>query len=798
MNENEFFKEKQELDIVAKITHAYLPYWPLFIVTTAFSMIVAILYLRSEVPSYVASAKVLLKDPNKGSDTKILDALNIFGDKKIVDNEIVVMRSATLMTDVVRTLNIYAFVFNKGKVKVEDLYGSNSPLWIEAVNKDRIQSTGRYFFTMDWVHKKILVDGKKISFDSTIDINGALYLLKVNPDYNTQLIGKNFFFQIVDPGSVAGSIVGNLRVFPTSTQSTVLNAALEISEPEKGKAILNTLFQIYNRNAVVDKNQNSTQTLAFIDDRLRLVSGQVDSVEKKIVAFKSSEKIFDLSKQSENYLNTIKTLDQKVTEIDLQMDILNDINNYVRSKGTRTGTVPAISLISDPILADLLKQLYQLEGELSKIKTFVGDKSEAVIEKEGEISKVKHDILENIANIRKTYSTSKNFNQGILNQNNNLLSSIPQKERALLEISRNQAVKNALLTFLLQKREETAISAASNVPDLRVVELPTASGQVKPVAKNYYITGLIIGILLSVFVVLIKEQFNSKILFRMEIDTKTHVPMVGELLQVSTDNPIVVLEGKRSIIAEQFRSLRTNLGFMGVNDTNNKTILITSSISGEGKSFVGINLAIAFSFLNKRVALLELDLRKPRLSKLMELPRDPGISNFLIGKAVINDIIKPTKINNLFVVSSGPIPPNPTELIMRPEFKIMMDDLKSRFDYIIIDTAPVGPVSDAHLISSFADTTLFVVRHDFTPKLFLKMIKSVYEENRFKNMAIVFNGLKKRGISLYSSDYRGYEYGYGYGYGYGGYPYGDKSKSSSGSLLQTFKKLFNRDNNTKG
>lgn len=776
MNEAGFFKEKQDdnNDIFSKINQKYLPFWPLFVVTTAISLIIAIIYLRSEIPAYVASAKVLLKDPNKGSDTKILDALNIFGDKKIVDNEIVVLKSNTLMTEVVKSLNLYAGVYSKGKVKIEDLYGYNSPLWVEAIDKNKIQGSGKYSFTMDWVNRFITINNQKIPFDSAISLSNVVYKLKVNPVYNTAVKGKNYFLQIYPPEYIASTIDANLRIVPASNASTVLNASLETTEPEKGKAILKTLFSMYSTNAIEDKNIISHQTLAFIDDRLRLVSSDLDTVEKKIVAYRSSEKAFDLGAQAQTYLSNVKELDQRNTQIDLQLDILNVVNNYIRNKGPNPGTVPALSLITDPTLSALLSKLYESETELAKIKTVVGEQNEAVIQKEQEILKMKRDISENISNIKTTLSASRNFNSGIINHNSGLLTTIPQKERGLMEISRNQAVKNALYTFLLQKREETAISSASTVADLRVIETPSAYGPIKPIAKNYYFTGLVVGFFLSIFLILIKEQLNRKILFRSELEEKGQVPVIGELAQVSTHEPIVILDGKRSVIAEQFRSMRTNLGFIGVNDSNNKTILITSSISGEGKSFVAVNLAISFSLMNKKVALLEMDLRKPRLSKLMKIARDPGISNFLVGKISIEEIIKPTHIHNLTVVSSGPIPPNPAELILRPEFKIMMEELKKRFDYIIIDTAPIGPVSDAQLISDYVDTTLFVVRHDFTPRIFLKMIRTVYEEKKYKNMSVVFNGLKRRGIPLYNADYGGYDYGYGYGYGYGGgYSYGD-------------------------
>ena len=315
------------------------------------------------------------------------------------------------------------------------------------------------------------------------------------------------------------------------------------------------------------------------------------------------------------------------------------------------------------------------------------------------------------------------------------------------------------------------MSSAGTTPDLRILEKGIASGPIRPVPKNYYLAGLLIGLLIAVLFVMIREQFNRRILFRNEIEEKTKVPVVAEIMQTKTKETIAISEGKRTIIAEQFRSLRTNLAFMGLNEKQ-KTLLVTSSISGEGKSFIALNLAMSITLTGKRVALLEMDLRKPKLSKYLGIKRDPGISSYLINKANIEEIIKVTPYPNLFVVSAGPIPPNPTELIGSAIFRVMMEELKERFDYVIIDSAPIGPVTDSQLLGEYADTTVYVVRHALTPKVFLRMIDDLYLQKKFPNMSIVFNGLKRRGFSIISYGYGYASYGYGYGYGYGSDGYG--------------------------
>ena len=766
MSDDQFFKEQTDRNVFLQILERYLPFWPLFIITTALSLLITFVYLRSQVPIYVASAKVLLKDPNKGSgDSKILDALNIFGDKKIVENEIVVLQSTNLMDEIVKDLNLYACVYNEGKVRIEELYKENSPVYFLTAQPETISSSQKYFFTVDWNRNSITIDNKTVHFNDSILINNTPYRIEANPAYTKTLKGKNYYVQFNSVDEAAANIISDLKANAISNQSTVLSIRLETPAPKKGLDILTKLFEVYNATGIDDKNQTAANTLAFIDKRLGLVTSQLDSVERNVEIYKRKNEVIDLGAQAQVYLEKAKDYDKTKSEIDIQLDVLNDINSYINSKGKRQGTVPSLVLLNDPGLASLLSRLYEAEFQLEKSKSMAGEKSDAVIFAEEQVSKLQSGIRENVGNIRRNLTTARNNINSYIGTSTNLLSQIPQKERGLIDVTRKQAIKSNIVAFLLQKREETALNLASTIADLRVIEKPAWFGPIKPVAKNYYLAGLVIGIFLALFIILVREQFNRKVLFTTEIEEKTKAPVVGEIIQVASKSPIVIQEGKRTIVAEQFRSLRTNLSFMALSE-DAKTTLITSNISGEGKSFISINLAISHTLTDKKVALLELDLRKPRLSTLLNVTRDPGISNYLVGKIPIEGIIKETAIKNLFVISAGAIPPNPSELILSPKFKEMIDELKSRFDYLIMDSAPIGPVSDSLLLKDYADTTIFVVRHNVTPKIYLKQIDNFSKQKKFKNLCIVFNGLKRRGI--------------GGSYGYGTYAYGNYSKYGYG------------------
>ena len=769
MSEQQFFKERPDTNLLLQIMQRYLPFWPLFVITIGIGLAVSWFYLRVQTRIYVASAKVLLKDPQKGGgDSKVLDALNIFSEKKIVENEIIVLRSSVILEEVVGSLDLYNSVFNKGKVRIEELYKGNSPVWFRALDKNKVNGGGKYFFEVDWKKKKLSINKQTIAFNDTVNINGTAYFIVPNPAYNQSVTGKNYYVVFNSISGAAGSFAGNLKANATSNSSTVIEVKLETPVPEKGVDFLNRLFEVYNYEAVEDKNQIAAKTLAFIENRLNLVTGQLDSVEKNIQNYKTRESVYDLGSQASLYLGNVSELDRKSSEVQIQLDVLRDVQQYVDSKGKKTGTVPSQMLINDPTLSGLIQKLYDAEFQLSRAESINGEKSDAVILANQAVGRIKNDIRENLGTIRSNLNAVRsNVNSGIA-MNNGLLSQVPRKERGLLDISRQQAIKNNIYTFLLQKREETALSSAGTTPDLRVLEKGSAYGPIKPVAKNFYLTGLLLGLLVSVAYVLLREQFNRKILFRTEIEEKTKVPVLAEIMYSKIPDTIAISEGKRTIIAEQFRSMRTNLAFMGINEVH-KTLLVTSSISGEGKSFIALNLAMSFTLTGKKVGLMEMDLRKPKLSKYLGISRDPGITSYLIGKADIESIIKETKYPNLFVISAGPIPPNPTELILNNKFGEMMALLKEKFDYIIIDSAPIGPVTDSQLISGYADATLYVVRHAHTPKVFLRMIDDLYKQEKFKNMALVFNGLKPRGAGMFGGYGTGYgSYGYGYGYGYGG------------------------------
>jgi capsular exopolysaccharide synthesis family protein len=332
----------------------------------------------------------------------------------------------------------------------------------------------------------------------------------------------------------------------------------------------------------------------------------------------------------------------------------------------------------------------------------------------------------------------------------------------MIEINREQSIKNDIYTFLLQKKEETALSYASTVADSRVIDSAESSERpVSPKKKVIYLSSLLLALFSGMGIVLAKETFNRKVLFRQEIEDYTSIPIIGEIAIEKSNTPIVISANNKTFIAEQFRKLRATLNYIGVNSTR-KRILVTSSISGEGKSFIATNLALTLALSNKKVVLLDFDLNNPSLNKKLKITERKGITEYLLGEVEPDDIILQTDLHkNLYMISTGELPDDPTELIMNGKAEELLNYLDAAFDYIIIDTAPVMPVTDAYILSPLCDATLYVVRHGYTPKIFIKRIDQNNKINKLNNAAIVFNGLTSRGFG-----YGNYGYGYGYGYQY--------------------------------
>jgi capsular exopolysaccharide synthesis family protein len=594
----------------------------------------------------------------------------------------------------------------------------------------------------------------------------------LNPNYNGNSISKPYFLDLVRAKNLGAGLLSGLKI-ESNKLSSVIELTFKDEVPERAENILNTLIEYYNKSTIAEKNNLVKNTLASIEARLEVVSSALDSIQKKVKNYRASHGAINLSQQGDQYLSMVGRSDQELSQVSTQLSQLNDLKRVVTSN-ENIGVLPSASGISDRTLADQMTALNNAQLEYERLKKTVGEGNPLLAGYREQIGKMKPNILGNIdAQIRNLQQNQRSVSSSS-GKYNSMLSAIPEQERELLEISRDQNIQNGIYQFLLQKREESVLSYTKENSDSKVINYAKSSGSpVSPKTSMIYIAALLLGLMLPIIFVNGREMLNNKILYRKEIESLTSIPVIGEIVHNKTKSSLVLEPGKRSFIAEEFRKIRVSLLFLGI-DSYHKKILLTSSIPGEGKSFIAANLAVSLAMTGKKVVLVDADLHNPSLGKLFGVTTEEiGVSDYLLGERTADEIIRKVENHkNLSFVSSGGLHPTPSELLENGEIQKLINYLESNFDLVVIDTAPVVMVTDAYHLSSLADATLYIVRHKYTPKMLVKRIDENNKINSLKNPAIIFNGIKTRGFMKNN-------YGYGYDYVYGG-----NQKISKGKKLK--------------
>jgi tyrosine-protein kinase Etk/Wzc len=754
--------EQPQDNLLRTLLLKYLSYWPLFLALLIICGAGAWLYLKFKVPVYDVKATIIIKDEQKGiDDAQILQSLNVFSSKEIVENEIEIIKSQTLAQEVVRNLSLYAPISEKRGLAGHSAY-ITSPIRIVAKSPDSLRFVEKVYFTYNAAKQQVNIHDTIYSLNQWMNSPYGLLKFMPNPDYSHTDNDKTgpLYFSIVPVASMASGIAEGLDVGASNKLSSVVNITWKDEVPQRGKAIVNELIAAYNRAAIADKNTLAANTLSFVDDRLRYITHDLDSIEANLQHFKTQNNIVDITEQGKQFLQSVGENDQKISQMNMQLAILDQVENYVSGKVHTGGIVPSTVGITDPELSNLLDKLYTAELEYEKMKKIAPENNPMLVSITNQINKIKPSVLENIQSQRKGLIAGKENIAATNSKYSSMLNTIPVKERQLLEISRQQTIKNDIYNFLLQKREEAAISYASTVANNRLVDSAMASqNPVSPNKPVIYIIAVIIALGAGIGFIETKDLLNNNISSQAEIEKYTSIPIIGELVKSDSKNPIVVNEFNQSFIAEEFRQLRTALNYLGIN-SRKKRLLITSTISAEGKSFVASNLAISIALTNKRVALIDLDLRRPALATMLNVSDAEGISQYLKGEKEIESIIKRTEhSNNLFLIPSGPITNNPSELLLNGKIGELFTYLEGLFDFIIVDTAPVNPVTDASILSPLCDATLYVIRQEVTPRMFVQKLDRYSRIKSLKNIAIVLNGAKGKGFKKYDDSY---SYGYKY------------------------------------
>ena len=755
------------------VRRAILPYWPIYVICLFLAGVAANVYLRFQVPIFQVFGKVLLKVEGS-SEGQLLQALDVFTPQKSVDNELEVIRSRSNGKEVAKNLNSYVTILYRGKLAdFEESW--RYPIHLEAVNEDSLSTPISTEFNVEGNRKYMNINGQHIILrNQLIKIGASSFFLTIDSNGLQNLKPGKYVLNVNSLEGEINKLMGNLNALQTGKLSTIMGLTYNHPNIENAKRILNEFIKVYIHSAIEDKRKVAQYTLDFIDERLSLINQELDSVERKIEVFKTLNSAVDVSAQSSMFLNSVKENDVELSKLNLKLAILNDIEAYVNGKGNNPGMVPSVIGFDDPILLSLLPKLYDLEYEITKRSKVAGEKDEILNSLKEEIIRVKSSIKENIRNIRGNLNITKVRITEELQKQNRQLSNIPLKERLLIDIGRQQNIKNEIFTFLLQKREESAIAYASTVSDSRVIEWAYGGPIISPKYGITYAMWLSLGLIFPLVFYIWRVILNPKIQFKNDIESLTSTPVIGEIMFDSEGRDFVVSMKDRGIIAESLRTIRTKLSYFKT-ASKCKVILLSSSVPGEGKSFLSVNLGISYSLTGSRVLLIGGDMRKPVLHKPFGISVRKGLSSYLSGAEELDKVIFNSDFDHLFVMPSGVVPPNPSELLESEVFSKMLNELKNQFDVIIIDSPPLGLVSDAEILAQYCDMHLFVVRYGVTQK---EAVEEVLEKARisgvFKSMGIVFNGIKQKGIGKYG--YYGYNYNYGYGYGGYGY-YGGRKKT---------------------
>ena len=759
----DFFEEEEQDFHLQTYIRRYLRFWYLFPVFIALALIAAFFYLQVTQPVFSSKTSILIKDEQKGlggSQGDMLSELsNQFGGNKLVENELEILKSQTLMEQVVKELNLDVSYSTKIGLRTVSLYGK-SPI---NITPEVITASG--LLEPLKVH---VVDSAHFRFNDEETLH--TYGKRFNNSWGAFMVNKGKDSEFTDiqvtfgnSKSLAENMLKRLVVSQPNVKSTVIELSYEDVSNQRGKDVLNKLLDVYVQSSLSDKNSEASNTLKFIETRLGLITGELGEVEKDVESYKTVKGITDISAESQLFLENIKENDAKLNEVNTQISILESVDKYIKNAGDGA-VAPATYMINDPVLVSLLTKFNELELQRERYARTTTANNPLLQTINTQLDGTRQAIKENVQNLRRGMDVTRQNLQGINTRFSAGLRSIPQKEREFVGIKRQQSIKENLYLYLLQKREETALMYASTVTDSRLIDAPVSSFlPIKPKRSVIWLGSLAVGFIIPILIINILLMLNNTVQTRDEIERSAQVSVLGEIGHMKTakgdpGEDAIIKMTSRSAVAEQFRALRTNLQYLG--DGSCRVLMFTSSIGGEGKSFVSINLAASLAYSDKRVLLIGLDLRKPTLHERLQVPNQYGASNCLIGQGKPSDFIQSTIVHPKFdVLTSGPIPPNPSELLSNGRLPLLLKELRNEYDYILIDSPPYGLVTDSSLISEYVDATLYLVRYNYTLIDHLKRIGELQRAKRFSNLSVIFNGVN-------------YGAGYGYGYGYGGYGYG--------------------------
>ena len=801
MKENiysDFYQEEGKRVDYKAIFFEYLLYWPVIVGVLVCFIVGAYIYLRYCEPVYSVSSTVLIKqaDHSKSGSSAFASSIQDFGSFSVAndfENELEILQSYTLIKKVVTTLGLYIDYAEDGGFGYDPVMYQTSPIqvWMAPEEADRLPSALQ-------IQMECLPQGKvnaalhyqigkeTCSLEKSFDKLPAVFITPVgtlNLSWRTDSVSKRlnsplFLSATIESPSVAADKYKmHLTAEPVGDFTSIVKLTCEDVSVRRGVDFLRMLVTQYNNEANEDKNQVATRTAQFIDERIRIINAELGSTESELAEYKQRAGLTDLSADAQLALQESSEYDKQRAENTNQLRLIGFLRSYIDDPKNRYEVIPANVGLADGALVNVIAQYNELLVERKRLLRSSNENNPMLINLDASIAVTRNTVLTTVENVEKGLQITRNSLDLQAGKYQSRINRAPQQERELISITRQQEIKANLYLMLLQKREENAITLAATANNGRIIEEPRRSGLVAPNTLNIYFVALVLGLFFPIMGIYLVRLLRFKIESRVDVERITNVSVIGDVPlvdNVKTDS-VVIKENENGLMEEVFRNVRTNIQYML--QEGQKVILFTSTVQGEGKSFNAANLAVSFAFMDRRTVVVGMDIRKPKLNHIFGLSgKLPGMTQFLASPSSVDllSLCQPTAVSpNLYVLPSGAVPPNPTELVARKSLEQAIDLLKQHFDYVILDTAPIGMVTDTRLIARVADLSVYVCRAGYTHKNDFELINELEQEKKLPNLCVLINGIdmskRKNGYYYSYGKYSKYGYGkkYGYGYGYG-------------------------------
>lgn len=785
IQENE---EKSSFDFAVIYTTLILN-WKWFVLSLIICLGAAHIYLRYATPIYQAAAKLLIKEEQNGRRGNSIQSsanLGIISNSNGIDNEMEILKSRTLAQQAVYDLKLYTTYRHEGRIKDHLIYGEqevnvdmdyehlkklNAPMNFKITREGRnYHVVGSYFVPIDdnsYNPGPVTVDKVITALPATLGTRVGMVKFTQNGNYMLR-DGESLKVTMIAPEIAAGKYVGSLSVSPSSKTTSIAQLVITDEIPQRAIDYLKQLAIVYNRQANEDKNQIAVRTEQFINQRLEKINAELGNTEGQLENYKKRNNMVQLSMNASTAFSNADSYAQKLNEANTQVALLDELTKYMNEPSNRHQPIPSNVGLNDASATSLINKYNEIALQRNQLLHSASESSPTVTPLTSQLDDLQASIKRAMSQARAGLNIQRNSIASQQGKYQGQISNTPEQERILTQIGRQQEVKSGLYLMLLQKREENSISLAATADKGKLIDNPVFAGKVTPKDSIILMIAFGLGLAIPALILFLLAFFRYKIEGHDDVAKLTKLPIIADVAIASdrakTKADIVVHENKNNLMEEIFRSLRTNLQFLM--KEHDKVILMTSTTSGEGKTFIASNVAISFALLGKKVVLVGLDIRKPRLAELFEIDdHHHGITNLLIKDNITWDDVNKQIVNsgvnsNLDLLMAGPVPPNPGELVTRKSLEETMDILKEHYDYIIIDTAPVGLVTDTLALGRIANATVYVCRADYTQKSSFGLINGLAYEKKMPNMSIVLNGV----------DLSKKKYGYYYGYGkYGKY-----------------------------